>query len=63
MGRNILKYVDVAWLAKHLGKSNQSIDEAGRAAMKPTYRGSMLRPDAEVEGRPLWLKERWIDGE
>lgn len=42
-----------------MGQSRQAVDQAGRAALKPTYRGAMIRPDATVEGRPLWLKSRF----
>ena len=41
-----------------LGTTQQNVSEAGKRALKPGYRGDMLRPDAVFEGRPLWIKEK-----
>jgi hypothetical protein len=44
--------------AKMLGTTQQNVSEAGKRALKDSYRGDMLRPDAVFEGRPLWIKEK-----
>jgi len=58
-----LELVGAAWIAERLGTTQQNISLAGKRALKPGYRGDMVRPDAVNEGRPLWIKEKaekWI---
>lgn len=55
----LLEYVDAAWLSRHLGVTKQNIGKSARSALKDGYRGTFPRPDALVEGRPLWLKSRF----
>ncbi|MFB5761086.1 hypothetical protein [Paenibacillus medicaginis] len=55
----LLEYVDAAWLSRQLGVTKQSVGKSAKSALKDGYRGSFPRPDATVEGRPLWLKSRF----
>lgn len=60
----ITEYVGAVWLAERLGMTQQNVSLAGQRALKPTYRGEFLKPDAVVEGRPLWEKgnaEKYIE--
>jgi hypothetical protein len=50
------EYVGAVWLAERLAMTQQNVSLAGQRAMKPAYRGDFLKPDASVEGRPLWEK-------
>lgn len=54
--RKLKEYVGAVWLAERLAMTQQNVSLAGQRAMKPTYRGDFLKPDASVEGRPLWEK-------
>lgn len=54
--RKLKEYVGAVWLAERLGMTQQNVSLAGQRALKPTYRGDFLKPDASVEGRPLWEK-------
>jgi hypothetical protein len=53
---NMKEYVGAVWLAERLAMTQQNVSLAGQRALKPTYRGDFLKPDAVVEGRPLWEK-------
>jgi inorganic triphosphatase YgiF len=54
--RDLKEYVGAVWLAERLAMTQQNVSLAGQRALKPTYRGEFLKPDAVVEGRPLWEK-------
>lgn len=62
--QELTEYVGAVWLAEKLGMTQQNVSLAGQRALKPTYRGEFLKPDAVVEGRPLWEKgnaEKYIE--
>lgn len=63
MKKEIPEYVGAAKVARYLGTTQQNVSKSGLRALDPKYRGTMIRPDALFEGRPLWLKSRFEEGE
>ena len=53
-----LELIGAAEFARLLGTTQQNVSLAGQRALKSTYRGKFLRPDAVFEGRPLWRRDR-----
>jgi|GEM_PF-3366598 hypothetical protein len=54
-----LEYVGATWIARLWGTTQQNVSKSGLAALKPNYRGTMIRPDAICDGKLLWLKSRF----
>ncbi|WP_054029146.1 hypothetical protein [Bacillus sp. FJAT-28004] len=55
---DLVEYVGAASFAQMLNVSQQNVTKSGNRALNLDYRGNFLRPDAIVDGRPLWLKSR-----
>ncbi|MNW42238.1 hypothetical protein D3C74_194020 [compost metagenome] len=67
----IPEYVGAAWVAEHIGITQQSVTKTAMAMLNPAYRGKeqrFTRPDAVIKGRtgnltPLWLASGFEDDE
>lgn len=58
----MLNYVTATTVAKALGTSKQNIARRAKLAVKPGYSGKLIKPDALVDGVPVWLAHRMITG-
>ncbi|RXZ77223.1 hypothetical protein EBB07_33670 [Paenibacillaceae bacterium] len=52
------EYIGAVTFARMLGTSQQNVSKSATRAIKTSYRGTFLKPDAIVDGTPVWLRSR-----